>query len=56
MSALWGALLGGIRRAWEADWVRAPLLLVYYLGLIYVLVRMYGGGHYTPPPFVYQGF
>jgi len=53
---VWGTLVSGVRRAWSLDWVRGPLLLVYYLGLIYVLVRMYGGGHYTPPPFVYQGF
>ncbi len=56
VAALWETMTGVIRRAWSADWVRGPVLLFYYLGLIYVLVRMYGGGHYTPPPFVYQGF
>jgi hypothetical protein len=51
------AWLGRLRRILDLDPVRAPLLLVYYVALIYVLVRMYGGAHPAPPvPFVYQGF
>ena len=46
-----------LRRCWALDWVRAPLLLLYYLALIYVLVRMYGSGQPQPAvPFIYQGF
>ena len=46
-----------LRRQWTRDWVRGPLLLVYYLGLIYVLVQLYGSGvQQAPPPFIYQGF
>jgi hypothetical protein len=42
---------------WTRDWVRGPLLLIYYLALIYLLARVYGTGPQpTPPPFVYQGF
>jgi len=50
--------LGGwMRRNWALDWVRAPALLVYYLLLIYVLVRLYGAANPPPTvPFVYQGF
>jgi hypothetical protein len=49
-----------VSRLWrllDHDLVRAPLLVLYYLALIYVLVRMYGGLRPAPPvPFVYQGF
>ncbi len=45
------------RRQWARDWVRGPILLVYYLGLIYVMIQLYGSGvQQAPPPFIYQGF
>jgi len=50
-------VIAWLRRCWRLDFVRAPLLFVYYLALIYVLIRMYGSGHPQPAvPFVYQGF
>lgn len=52
-----GSPVQWLRRQWARDWVRGPLLLVYYLGLIYVLVQLYGNGvQQAPPPFIYQGF
>lgn len=46
-----------LHRQWARDWVRGPLLLIYYLGLIYVLIQLYGNGvQQAPPPFIYQGF
>ena len=56
MNGLGGRVAAGLRRAWACDWVRGPALLLYYLALIYVLVRLYGSGHYVAPPFIYQGF
>ena len=32
------------------------LVALYYLLLIAVLIFMYGRGHFSTPPFVYQGF
>lgn len=46
----------GVERAWSKDVVRLPVLTLYYLALIITLVVLYGGSHYTPPPFIYQGF
>jgi hypothetical protein len=44
-------------RIWAMDAVRGVLLLLYYLALIFVLIRIYGTGvSYTPPPYIYQGF
>lgn len=46
-----------VSRLWAIEAVRGVLLLLYYLGLIFVLIRMYGtGASYTPPPYIYQGF
>ncbi len=46
-----------VLRQWARDWVRGPLLLIYYLGIIYVMIRIYGSGvAYKQPPFIYQGF
>lgn len=56
MKGLGSWVVAGLRRTWARDWVRGPALLVYYLALIYVLVRLYGSGHYVAPPFIYQGF
>ena len=39
-----------------SDLVRGMALTLYYLALIAALILMYGGGHFTPPPFIYQGF
>lgn len=53
------ALRGGraaLRRLWEIDLVRLVVLTIYYLAIIIALVVIYGGTHYTPPPFIYQGF
>ena len=45
------------RRQWARDWVRGPILVLYYLGLIYVMIQLYGSGvQQAPPPFIYQGF
>ncbi len=44
-------------RIWRVDAVRGVVLLLYYLALIFVLIRIYGtGASYTPPPYIYQGF
>lgn len=44
-------------RIWRIDAVRGVVLLLYYLALIFVLIRIYGtGASYTPPPYIYQGF
>lgn len=46
-----------VSRIWRIDAVRGVVLLLYYLALIFVLVRIYGSGiNYTPPPYIYQGF
>lgn len=42
--------------AWEMDAVRLIVLTAYYLAIIVALVAIYGGSHYKPPPFIYQGF
>lgn len=42
--------------AWELDLVRLIVLTAYYLAIIVALVAIYGGSHYKPPPFIYQGF
>ena len=48
---------GWFRRQWARDWIRGPILVVYYLGLIYVMIQLYGSGvQQAPPPFIYQGF
>ena len=39
-----------------SDLVRGVALTLYYVALIAALILMYGGGHFTPPPFIYQGF
>ncbi len=50
----WGRRL---RAFADRDYVRGPLLVVYYLALIYVLIRLYGGPRPAAPvPFIYQGF
>lgn len=36
--------------------MRGVGLTLYYLAIIAALILLYGGRHYTPPPFVYQGF
>jgi hypothetical protein len=30
--------------------------VLYYLGVIAVLIYLYGRGDFSTPPFVYQGF
>jgi hypothetical protein len=40
----------------RSDGARLVGLTVYYLALAVVLLLIYGGRHYTPPPFIYQGF
>ena len=37
-------------------WKRAFALYLYYLGVIVVLLLIYGRGDFTTAPFVYQGF
>lgn len=38
------------------DAVRLPALTLYYLAIIIALIALYGESHYSPPPFIYQGF
>ena len=46
-----------VQRAWAVDWVRGPALFLYYLAIIYAMLRMYGSGlRQAVVPFVYQGF
>ena len=45
-----------VRRLLQSDGVRLVGLTLYYLALAAALIFIYGGRHYTPPPFVYQGF
>ncbi len=52
-----GARLGAaLRLLAGSDLVRGIALTLYYLALIATLILMYGGGRFTPPPFIYQGF
>jgi hypothetical protein len=37
-------------------WLRAILLVLYYLAILVGLVVLYGKGNFTPTPFIYQGF
>jgi hypothetical protein len=48
----WSGLRGPLR----ADGLRLVGLTLYYLALAAALIALYGGRHYTPPPFIYQGF
>lgn len=43
-------------RVWRWPPVRVVVLTAYYLAVIAALVWIYGTSHYTPPPFIYQGF
>lgn len=45
-----------VRRLLRSDGARLVGLTLYYLALAAALIAIYGGRHYTPPPFVYQGF
>jgi hypothetical protein len=45
-----------LRRIAGSDAARLVGLTAYYLALTVALIAIYGGRHYTPPPFVYQGF
>ena len=37
-------------------YTRFSLLVLYYLGIIAVLLLLYGRGEFSTPPFVYQEF
>jgi hypothetical protein len=37
-------------------WPRFILLTLYYLGIIFGLIALYGRGDFSTPPFIYQGF
>ncbi len=50
------ALSAALRRLLRSDGARLLGLTLYYLALAAVLIALYGGRHYTPPPFIYQGF
>jgi hypothetical protein len=45
-----------IRAFFSNPWVRGILLALYYLAIIAGLIRMYGKGDFSTPPFIYQGF
>lgn len=47
---------GMLRRLLRSDGMRLGALTLYYLALAAALIAIYGGRHYTPPPFIYQGF
>jgi hypothetical protein len=51
-----GEVRGRVQRLWALDGVRLVGLTLYYLAIAAGLIALYGGAHYTPPPFVYQGF
>jgi hypothetical protein len=36
--------------------LRVALLTLYYLGVLLGLIKLYGRGDFSTPPFVYQGF
>ncbi len=36
--------------------VRAVLLTLYYLSVLLALAALYGGGSFSTPGFIYQGF
>lgn len=44
------------RRAWASDATRLAVRTLYYLAVIVAVALVQGRGHFTPPPFVYQGF
>jgi hypothetical protein len=37
-------------------WIRFVTLTLYYLGILVVLVALYGQGDFSTPPFIYQNF
>jgi hypothetical protein len=42
---------------WLAQpWVRFVALTIYYLGILVVLIALYGQGDFSTPPFIYQNF
>ncbi len=43
--------------AWsDVPWVRFAALTLYYLGILWGLIAMYGRGDFSTPPFIYQNF
>jgi hypothetical protein len=46
-----------LMRTWSAvPWVRFAGLTLYYLGILWGLIAMYGRGDFSTPPFIYQNF
>jgi len=44
------------RRGWASDSTRLVIRTLYYLAVIVAVALVQSHGHFTPPPFVYQGF